>query len=245
MANNFIDLFRQGFARIATFGSSAAGEQANVTIENGTESVSNRVLNVKGSALIEGNLEINGNFSFNGTIDQKNINNLEVSDREIRVNVGGTTAGAAGGGVYVEGDTGAVVGAVKFDNSKSSKFTMGNGADQNEVVVSGNSPIVLGQVLTANGPNAVPTFQTPAVATVIFNRLQTIQDGVQDGTNRVFVLANPIAGGTDMIFVNGVKVKFGATSDYVINGALNQITFNVSSPNIPRSTDNFEIWGVN
>lgn len=242
---NLVDLFRQGYARVATFGNNAAGGEANVVIENGVQPVTNNVLDVRGSASIQGNLEVNGNFSFNGTIDQKNINNLEVADKEITVNHGGSTAGAAGGGIYVEGDSGAVVGAVKFDNSKASKFTMGDVTAQNEVVVSGNSPAVVGRVLTDNGPNAVPTFQTPAVPTAVFNRLQTIQTGVQDGANRVFLLASAVAAGSELVFVNGVKMRNGSTNDYVINAGLNQITFNAGSPNIPQATWNFEVYGVN
>lgn len=134
MANSQIDLDRFAQAKSFTFGSTLSTGTANVVIEKGTSSASTTVLTSKGSVAIEGDLILTGNLNITGSIDEQSITNLAVKDKNITLNKGGTTGGATGSGFYIEGTSSAVIGAILFDNALASKYTIGDGTTQREIV---------------------------------------------------------------------------------------------------------------
>jgi len=81
-----------------------------------------------------GDVVIPGNLTVNGTTTTISSTTLEVADKSIRTNVGGTTAGATDAGLEVEGDGAATIGALRFLDSAATKFTIGDGTTQYEVV---------------------------------------------------------------------------------------------------------------
>ena len=198
MSKTLINLDRQTQGRVFSFGTTSASGEGLLTINKGTLAVSTVVLDVKGSATIAGDLNLTGNLNITGTINETTVNNLLVNDKQIRVNVGGTTAGAATSGIQVEGTSGALIGAITFDNSLASKFSIGDGTTQLEIVdvssvqtltnktISGGS--ITGTVAIANGG----TGQTTAVAA--FNALSpstTLGDIIyHDGTNDARLAGN-------------------------------------------------------
>lgn len=134
MANTLIDADRFIKAKNFAFGTVVASGQALVTINNGTAAASTVGLAVIGSQTIGGNLTVAGNLTVIGSITEQTVVNLQVTNKDIRVNFGGTTAGATGAGLTVEGTSAATVGAIYYDSTKTSNFTIGNGTIQNEIV---------------------------------------------------------------------------------------------------------------
>jgi hypothetical protein len=134
MPGTKIDLARQAIAKFFSFGASGAGNEGRVTVERGAQPASFIVIDANGSVDIEGDLSVSGKITYLGQLDAQSVTNTNVADKTITLNDGGTTAGASGGGIHVEGDSGAVVGAIRYDTTKQSKFTVGDGTTQREIV---------------------------------------------------------------------------------------------------------------
>ena len=65
------------------------------------------------------NLTLSGNLNISGGLDQFNVTNLNVKDKTITLNDGGTTALSDGGGLLLEGDAGATVASILYNNTDS------------------------------------------------------------------------------------------------------------------------------
>jgi len=220
MASTKINL-RQAIGRVFTFGANTAGNDALVTIEKGTQTVGTVVLDVKGSQNLAGDLNVTGKLNITGGIDQANVTNLAVVDKNITLNKGGTTGGASAAGLNIEGTSGAVIAALAFDSTKISKFNIGDGTIQNEIVVSSNSPSTAGRVLMDNGTGLAPSFQTLPTNSAYFR--STTVSGTQDGTNTAFTIGNAVSAASEQVFVNGILMNPGASNDYTLSGTT--ITF--------------------
>jgi hypothetical protein len=184
MAQTIIDIDRWAKGKAFTFGNTSATGQAAVVVEKGTSAVSVVVLDIKASTSIAGNLGITGdlnltgNLNITGSINTQSVTNTNVQDITITVNDGGTTAGAANAGIHVEGDANSVIGKLLFDNSLTSKFKVGDGTTQAEIVttsgaqtltnktiggsqisgnISGNAANVTGTVAVSNGGTGAGT----------------------------------------------------------------------------------------
>jgi len=155
MAVTKINLDRQSEGRVLPLGTTAAAGQALLTLNNGTAGATNVVLDVKGSASVVGDINLTGNLNITGSVDTQSVTNTNVKDKTITVNDGGTTAGAAGGGILVEGDAGATIGALTFATGAAGKFQIGDGTTQVDVVTTSgtqtltNKSITGGQVTSA------------------------------------------------------------------------------------------------
>lgn len=134
MANTKINLDRQTEWRVLSLGTTSASQQALLTLNNGTAAISNVVLDVKGSQSIAWDLNLTWNLNITGNVNTTTVTNTNVADKTITVNDGGTTAGASGAGIIVEGDSNTVIGWITFDNALASKFSIGNGSTQKEIV---------------------------------------------------------------------------------------------------------------
>lgn len=185
MGRSLFDLDRQAVAKIFPFGSTVAGGDALVTINKGTAAASTVVLDVKGSASIAGDLNLIGNLNITGSVNTQNVTNTNVADLTITLNDGGTSAGASGvSGIHVEGDSNAVIGKLLFDNSLTSKWKVGDGTSQAEVVtvsgsqtltnkiiagsqisgnIAGNATNVTGIVSVANGGTGLATIAVGSI----------------------------------------------------------------------------------
>lgn len=184
MAKTSINLDRQADGRVFSFGGTGAGADALLTINKGTAAASTVVLDVKGSQNIAGDLNLTGNLNVTGNINTVSVTNTNVADITITLNDGGTTAGAAGAGIFIEGDSNSVIGKLVFDNTLTSKFKIGDGSSQAEIVtvsgaqtltnktigggqisgnIGGNAANVTGTVLVANGGTGMTTTTPYAV----------------------------------------------------------------------------------
>jgi len=172
MANTKIVLDRQAKAQTFDFGTTNVNEQGLVTIYKGTAAASTVGLDVKGSVNVGGDINLTGNLNITGSLNESSITNLSVADLTIRTNKGGTTAGAAGAGLQVEGDSAALIAAITYNSASASKFQIGDGTTQKDIVdvsstqtltnktiggsqisgnISGNAGNVTGTVAVGNG----------------------------------------------------------------------------------------------
>lgn len=133
MANSKIVLDRQAVAQTFEFGTSSASGQGLVTIRKGTAAASTVGLAVEGSVTIGGDITLTGNLNITGAVNQTTVTDLYVTDKTIRVNRGGTTAGAAGAGLTVEGDSAAIIGLISYAAGSATKFQIGNGTTQVDI----------------------------------------------------------------------------------------------------------------
>ena len=196
MAKTSVNLDRQADARVFSFGTTSAGGDALVTINKGGALTSAVLLDIKGSANIAGNLNLIGNLNITGAISEQAVTNLAVANVDITLNKGGTTAGSLGAGVYVEGDAGSVIAKFIYDSTLSSKWKVGDGVTQLEVVtVSGvqtlTNKLISGGQITSAVANATlaSTVTTNANLTgVITSSGNVTSIGAQTGTGSTFVV---------------------------------------------------------
>lgn len=133
-----------------------------------------------------------------GTLTTVNTTNLDVADKNITLNKGGTNATAAGAGLTIEGTSGASQGTIQYDSALTSKFKLGAAGTEAEVATVSDAQtlsnktvgtvIAQSGVLTVSGTGAltVPVgtaAQQPTGATgmVRFNSTSSAFEGY-DGT---------------------------------------------------------------
>ena len=241
-----LNLDRQANARVFSFGTTSASGEALVTINKGTAATSTVVADIKGSVNIGGDLNLTGNLNITGTINEQSVTNLQVADINITLNKGGTTAGAAGAGLFVEGDSAATIGKLLFDNTLTSKWKIGDGTTQVEVVtisgaqtltnksiagtqitgnISGNAANVTGTVLVANGGTGAVTLT-----------------GVLKGNGTSAISA--ATAGTDFVVAGTVTVGKIILAAAAAGGASLQITAQTGTPSSPASGDVWNNAGV-
>lgn len=148
MAITQVSLDRQTVGKTVSLGTTGAGGEALLTLNKGTAAASTVVLDVKGSATVGGDLNLLGDLNITGNVNSQSVTNLDVEDISITLNKGGTTAGAAAGGLLVEGDSAAIVGAIKFDSALASKFSIGDGTTQRQIADVSSTQTLTGKTLT-------------------------------------------------------------------------------------------------
>lgn len=133
MAVTKVNLDRQAVGKTFSFGTSSASGEGLVTINKGSQATSTIVLDVKATANIEGNLNLVGNLNITGDVNTQSVTNLDVTDKVITVNKSGAASSGGGSGLEVE-EGGAITGAIRFDSTLASKFTIGDGTTQIQIV---------------------------------------------------------------------------------------------------------------
>lgn len=195
MAATLIDLDVQASGKVFSFGTTAASGEALITLNKGTAAVTTVVLDVKGSQNIGGDLNVIGNINFGGTLNETAVTNLAIADINVTLNKGGTTATAAGAGLFIEGDTATTIGKLLYDGSLISKWKIGDGTTQVEIVtVSGaqtlTNKLIAGSQITSAVANATlaATVTTNANLTgVITSSGNVTSIAAQTGTGTTFV----------------------------------------------------------
>lgn len=74
------------------------------------------------SITVTDNVVIGGNLTVNGTTTQVDTTNLQVKDKNILINDGGSTAGTTGAGLDIEGDSAAVVGYMRVSSGTNAEL---------------------------------------------------------------------------------------------------------------------------
>lgn len=221
-------------SRVYSFGTTASSGEGLLTINNGAAALSNVVLDVKGSQSIAGDLNLLGSLNITGDINRSSVTELTVTDLNITLNNGGTTAGAANSGIFVEGDSNSTIGKLLFDNSLTSKWKIGDGTTQVEVVtVSGAQTLtnksISGSQITGNiAGNAANVTGTVAVAnggtgaTTLTGYLKG--NGTGAFTASATIAAADISGnisGNAANVTGTVAIANGGTGETTLQGAIN------------------------
>lgn len=164
MAVTKLVLDRQAVAQTFQFGDSGAGEEALVTLEAGGDAT-NLVLDVKGAADFDGDVGIGGDLNLTGdlniigSVNAQSVTNLEVSDLTVTLNKGGATPSDDTAGVLVEGTSGATKGAIYYNAASATKFTIGDGTTQADIVDRTSAQTLTNKTLTS------PVLTSPALGT--------------------------------------------------------------------------------
>ncbi|MEO6301843.1 MAG: hypothetical protein ABIP51_01605, partial [Bacteroidia bacterium] len=196
MAKSSINLDRQADARIFPFGTTSAGGDALITVNKGTAATSTVVLDVKGSQNIAGDLTLIGNLNITGSINETSVTNLSVTDLTIIVNKGGTNPADNTAGLRIEGTTASLVGALYYSASSTSKWTIGDGTTQVDIVTLSatqtltNKSISGGQISSAvaNATLAATVTTNANLTGVITSSGNATSIASQTGTGTKFVV---------------------------------------------------------
>lgn len=159
MANTLIVLDRQASARLFSFGTTSASGEGLVTINKGTAATSTVVLDVKASANIVGDLNLTGNLNITGAVNTQTVTNTNVTDITITLNDGGSTPSDDTSGIIVEGTGNTVVGALYYKAASATKWSVGTGASQQDIVGISATQTLTNKTLTS------PTLTTPVLGT--------------------------------------------------------------------------------
>jgi hypothetical protein len=149
-----IVLDRQAVATDFSFGTTSASGEGLVTINNGTAASSNLVLDVKGTADFDGNvgiggdLNLTGDLNITGNVNAQSVTNLEVTDLTITLNDGGSTPTDDTAGIIIEGTGNTTVGAIYWNNTSATKFSIGTGASQQDIVGESATQTLTNKTLT-------------------------------------------------------------------------------------------------
>jgi hypothetical protein len=149
MSASKIVLDRQATAQNFSIGTTSASGEGLLTINKGTQADTQVVLDVKGSANIVGNLNLTGSLNVTGTINQQNVTNLNVSDLTIKSNVGGTTPVDDTAGLLIEGTSAAIVGALLYNGASQTKWSIGDGTSQQDIVGTTATQTLTNKTLTS------------------------------------------------------------------------------------------------
>lgn len=196
MAATKLNLDRQAVGQTFALGTTSASGEALLTLYKGTAAATTTVLDVKGSATIGGDLTLTGNLNITGSLNEASVTNLAVTDLTIRTNKGGTSAGAAGAGLQVEGDSAALIGAITYASASATKFQIGNGSAQVDIADTStaqtftNKSISGGQITSAVANATAATTATKSTNLIGGNSTTQLGSiGYQSNTDTTTLLA--------------------------------------------------------
>lgn len=234
MAATLIVLDYQAVANTFQFGSSTVA--ANVTVKKGSGATSVIGLTLENSLQVNGSITVTGDLNITGKVNQTNVTNLDVKDYQVRVNFGGTTAGAAGAGLTVEGDTAATIAAIQYLGTSVTKWQVGNGSVMHDVVDDATAQTLTNKTLTSpvlttpkvtvlndNNGNQVLGF-TATTSAVNYILLANSATGTNPSLNAAGsdanISLNLVAKGTGFVQINGVSVVDVSTTQTLTNKTL-------------------------
>jgi len=219
MAVTKLVLDRQAEAQNFTFGSASASDEALVVVENGTAASTNLVLDVKGTADIDGDLGVGGdltlggNLNITGDINSQSVTDLDVEDRTITLNSGGTTPTDDTSGIVFEGTSAATIAALYYNSASATSLTVGDGTTQVDVVGDTSTQTLTNKTLT-----------TPTIGD-FSNATHTHQDGSNGGqlsiTSATTGTLTVARGGTGVVSTTAYAVLAGGTT---ATGALQSVS---------------------
>jgi len=134
-----------GAQNVSTTGSVTAG---SLTL-NGNVSLGVGASNALTVGDSDDTITIPGNLVVQGTTTTIDTTNLEVKDKNILLNNGGTTASAAGAGISVEGDSNAVIASIQYDAALASKFKLGAAGSEVQVADVSSSQTLLSKKISS------------------------------------------------------------------------------------------------
>jgi hypothetical protein len=230
-----------------TFDILSSGSGVRLEVSNGSMSLKN-LLDTSYADLSVQNIVINGDLTVNGTHTTVNSVNLEVSDKNISVNKGGTTAGALGAGLSVLGDLDNPVASLVYDSSTTSKFKVGTPSSEIEIAdisspqvisyktIDNTNTINAGAVNTGVLPSSV--FPTNILKTTTSQTISGAKTFSLPSGSQPFIIDTPYASGATVSqlsadLLDGKHAPVGeivGTSDSqsltnkTINGSLNSIS---------------------
>lgn len=164
--NNPSNIDTVSFLYKPTGDTAQVGINVATTNMNGTDSFV-----VGGNTHLQGDLKVDGNFLIQGTEAQLEIQNLEITDKSVVVNKGGSTNDSGGSGIIIKGDNNADIGYVKIHESNISNLLI-KAPTGNELTLDINDDVILtiDSNLTVSGPSIINQ-DVSTIGDVLFNSI--------------------------------------------------------------------------
>jgi hypothetical protein len=151
---------------------------------------------------INGDLIITGNLTAQGTTTSVETTNLDVEDKNILINHGGTTTLSVGAGINIEGDAAAVVGYLRVGSADNSLFEFKSPAGNQLILdINADKTIIIAGALNIEADSAINQDLTTD-ANVQFNNTEI--DGAlnHDGSTIGFYGTTPVVKDTGWTITN-------------------------------------------
>lgn len=148
-------------------------------------------LNMSGDLTVAGNTVLTGNLEVQGTQTILNTDQLQVEDKSIQVNYGGTNASAEGAGVEAVGTGNAALARMQYDSALTSKWKVGAAGSEKEVATVSDTQTISSKTLNNTNTAAFKddqlTIEDPADAT---KKVRFDAGNVSAGQTRVMGVPN-------------------------------------------------------
>ena len=228
-------LDRQAVAKIFSFGTTVVGEQWLVTIEKWTAATSTVVLDAKWSVNVGWDLNLTGNLNITGNVNTQTVTNTNVADITLTLNDGGVTPGDDTSWLLIEGTGNTVVGAIKYRAASATKWSIGDGTTQQDLVGATAVQTLSWKTLAA----PILTGAASAVSLILSSFLNEAQ-----GANIASATTTDIGGATGnyvnitgSVTITGLgTVQAGARRTVNFNGIL-VLTYNAVSLILPTAAN--------
>lgn len=115
-------------------------------------------------------LIVSGNLTVNGDTTQLNVATLEVEDKNLLLNKGGTDASASGAGLSVQG-TSAVLAQISYDAATTSKFKAGANGTTKELVTVSDSQVLTNKDIDGGVASNTRRFTLPKASKAVLDGL--------------------------------------------------------------------------
>lgn len=212
-----------GVANITTSGNIDKASNASLSIgaTNATDIYIGRTGQI---TYFPGNVIVQGDYVY------ENVSDYQVEDKNILINKGGTSVGAAGAGLSVEGDAAAVIATILYDSTLASKWKVGAAGAESEVMT----------VATAQSVSGVKTFTD----NLIIDNAKEIRfrEATANGTNYIGFKA-PASLAADVTFT--LPTADGTSNQVLTTNGSGTLTWSTVAAGIGTNFDVYTVLSAN
>lgn len=194
--------------------------------ENRLDTIETLDSTFSGNKTFANNVIVNGNLTVNGTTTTVNSATLDVADKNITINNGGSDLTAEGAGLTIErtGTSGSLV----YENALASKFKIGDLGSEVQIADVSSTQTFTNKTINAssNTITNITNTEISSSAAIAYSKLAALSTGkaLQSNSSTGFVEASSVTN-TELSYLTGVTSNIQTQINSIGSG----ITFSVAS----------------